>query len=31
MNVGTTNVKVTDLGSKEADELEVETDVWTRK
>ena len=31
MSVVTTNVKVTDLGSKEADELEVETDVWTKQ
>ncbi len=28
MSVVTTNVKVTDLESKEADEVEVETDVW---
>ena len=31
MSVVTTNVKVTDLGSKEADEVEEETDVWTRQ
>jgi len=31
MSVVTTNVKVTDLGSKEADEVEVETDVWKKQ
>lgn len=31
MSVVTTNVKVTDLGSKEADEVEVETYVWKKQ